>query len=170
MSEEKKSLPNFKRLWNKNYSDLVGHKLAKNTEHTPEQVMNLVVKYFEWAENNAIKAGETASFQGRVYQDTIDKPRVFTWTALMLFCSFSSTAIVKWRKTPGFDVVMEFADQVIKEQKYQLAANGMVNSGMIAKELGIDKGDTINVSASAEAEANTEEAMKQAVESVLSKL
>ncbi|QGF21224.1 terminase small subunit [Citrobacter phage HCF1] len=66
--------------------------------------------------------------------------------------------------------VLDFADQVIREQKYQYAANGMINTNMIAKELGIDKGDTFNISANAEAEANTEEAMEKAVISVLSKL
>lgn len=161
---------NFKKLWNKQYSDLIGTKLDKRATLTPEQVMNLIVQYFEWAELNAIKAGETATFQGRVYQDTIHKPRIFTWEALKLFCGFSGTALAKWKLKPGYDVVIEFAESVIKEQKYQLAANGMINSTMIAKELGIDKGDTFNISANAETEVNTEEAMKNAVASVLSKI
>lgn len=161
---------NFKKLWNKRYSDLVGSKIDKRATLTPEQVMNLIVQYFEWAELNAIKAGETASFQGRVYQDTIHKPRIFTWEGLKLFCGFSGTALAKWKLKPGYDVVIEFAESVIKEQKYQLAANGMINSTMIAKELGIDKGDTFNISANAKEQDNTEEAMKNAVASVLSKI
>ncbi len=161
---------NFKKLWNKQYSELVGNKLDKQNKLSPDQVMTLIVKYFEWAESNAIKAGETASFQGVVYQHTVRKPRIFTWEALKLFCGFSGGALAKWKLTPGYDVVVEFAESVIKEQKYQLAANGMINSTMIAKELGIDKGDTFNISANAETEVNTEEAMEKAVVSVLSKL
>ena len=163
---------NFKKLWNKQYSDLVGGSVSKQSRLTPEQVMTLFVKYFEWAENNALKAGESASFQGRVYQDTVHKPRVFTWTGLQLFCCITPKAIEVWRNMPGFDVVIEFAESVIKEQKYQLAVNGMINSSMISKELGIDKGIQIgvNASANAEAEVNTEDAMKSAVESVLGKL
>lgn len=163
---------NFKRLWNKTYADLVGAEVDSRARLTPDQVMNLIVRYFEWAESNAIKAGAESSFQGKTYQDTINKPRVFTWEALKLFCGFTSKAVFDWRRKPGYDVVMEFADSVIREQKYQYAANGIINSTMISKELGIDKGDTfnINASANAEAESNTEEAMKNAVESVLSKL
>lgn len=161
---------NFKQLWNKRYADIVGKELNKQNKITPEQVMNLIVQYFEWAELNAIKAGEAASFQGRVYQDTIHKPRIFTWEGLKLFCNFSGGSLQRWKLTPGFDVVIEFAESVIKEQKYQLAANGMINSTMIAKELGIDKGDTFNISANAETEVNTEEAMKNAVASVLGKI
>ncbi|AKJ73982.1 transposase [Salmonella phage 36] len=46
----------------------------------------------------------------------------------------------------------------------------MINSTMIAKGLGIDKGDTFNISANAKEQDNTEEAMKNAVASVLSKI
>lgn len=161
---------NFKRLWNKRYSDLIGTEIDRRTMLTPDQVMNLIVQYFEWAELNAIKAGETASFQGRVYQDTIHKPRIFTWDGMSLFCGFSSSALSRWKLKPGYDVVIEFAESVIREQKYQLAANGMINSTMISKELGIDKGDTFNISANAETEVNSEEAMKNAVKSVLNKI
>ncbi|HAK2374308.1 TPA: terminase [Salmonella enterica] len=161
---------NFKRLWNKRYSELVGGEVDKRATLTPEQVMNLMVQYFEWAELNAIKARETASFQGRVYQDTIHKPRIFTWEGLQLFCGFTGATLANWKHKPGYDVVVEFAASVIKEQKYQLAANGIINSTMIAKELGIDKGDTVNISANTNEQDNTEEAMKNAVASVLSKI
>lgn len=161
---------NFKKLYNKQYSDIVGANISGNNKLTPEQLMQLVVNYFEWAETNAIKAGAESSFQGRTYQDTITRPRVFTWNGLTLFLGVSTGIIQRWKRQPGYMEVLDFADQVIREQKYQYAANGMINTNMIAKELGIDKGDTFNISANAEAEANTEEAMEKAVVSVLSKL
>lgn len=161
---------NFKKLYNKQYSDIVGANISGNNKLTPEQLMQLVVNYFEWAETNAIKAGAESSFQGRTYQDTITRPRVFTWNGLTLFLGVSTGIIQRWKRQPGYMEVLDFADQVIREQKYQYAANGMINTNMIAKELGIDKGDTFNISANAEAEANTEEAMEKAVISVLSKL
>lgn len=161
---------NFKKLYNKQYADIVGANISGNNKLTPEQLMQLVVNYFEWAETNAIKAGAESSFQGRTYQDTITRPRVFTWNGLTLFLGVSTGIIQRWKRQPGYMEVLDFADQVIREQKYQYAANGMINTNMIAKELGIDKGDTFNISANAEAEANTEEAMEKAVISVLSKL
>lgn len=161
---------NFKKLYNKKFADIVGGGVDGRACLTPEQLMNLVVSYFEWAETNAIKAGETASFQGKTYEDTIHRPRVFTWAGLTLFCGVSTGIIQKWKRQPGYMQVLDFAETVIREQKYQYAANGMINTNMIAKELGIDKGDTFNITASAEAEANTQEAMEKAVENVLSKL
>lgn len=175
MSEEKNQPHqafNFKKLYNKRYGDIV----TMNTQHryTPEQVFDMAVKYFEWAESNAIKSAETSSFQGRTYQDEVKKPRVFTWAGLKLFCGWSEGAITKWRKEPGYCDVMAFVDTVIHEQKYQLAANGIINAGMVAKELGIDKPAQVNVEAVANAEQTiqsvTADEVKEAVIDILEKI
>ena len=152
MSEQNKPKPNeahnFKWLYNKKYGDIAS--MNKSHRYTPELVFEMAVKYFEWAETNAIKVGETSSFQGRTYQDTVRKTRIFTIKGLRLFNSWSYCAIEKWRKEPGFREVMEFIDDVIQEQKFQLAANGAVNASLVAKDLGLDKPAQINVAAVAE--------------------
>ncbi|QLF85352.1 hypothetical protein STSR3_68 [Salmonella virus STSR3] len=160
---------NFKKLYNKQYSDIVGANISGNNKLTPEQLMQLVVNYFEWAETNAIKAGAESSFQGARIKIRSQGRESLRGMGL-LFSGVSTGIIQRWKRQPGYMEVLDFADQVIREQKYQYAANGMINTNMIAKELGIDKGDTFNISANAEAEANTEEAMEKAVISVLSKL
>lgn len=163
---------NFKKLYRKKYGDIAsvtGRKLF-----TPEQLFNLAVAYFEWAEQNQIKAAETASFQGEVTESLVHKTRIFTVTGLCLFCGVTQGALAKWRKEEGYSEVMEFVDSVIFEQKYQLAANGVINASFIGKELGIDKPTTISVetsaSASATAEMTVEQQMSEAVNSVLDNL
>ena len=161
---------NFKELYQKKFGTI----LARNRQITPEQLFDLAVKYFEWAEDNAIKAAETASFQGDVEESLVHKPRVFTYTGFKLFAGFSDAGLVKWRKEPDYCEVMEFVDSVISEQKFQLAANGIINASFIGKDLGIDKPASINIdnnaSASAGAVATTEDAMKDAVNSILDML
>lgn len=173
MSREEKRQPhtayNFKKLYNKQYGDIAT--LTKQHRYTPEQVFNLAVKYFEWAEENAIKSAETSSFQGQTYQDVINKPRIFTFNGLRLFCNWSRCAMEKWKKEPGFAEVMEFIESVIYEQKFQLAANGVVNSAFIAKDIGVDQPASINVTANADASAaindvNAEE-VREAVKDIL---
>lgn len=176
MSREEKQKPftayNFKKLYNKQYGDIAT--LGKQHRYTPEQVFNLAVKYFEWAESNALKAAESSSFQGRTYQDEVNKPRVFTFNGLRLFCGWSRCAMEKWKKEPGFSEVMEFIESVIYEQKFQLAANGVINASLIGKELGLDQSPQINVSASAESSAAisdvSAEEVKEAVLDILEKI
>lgn len=140
---ERKEAINFKSLYNKRYGDIVT--MNRNHQYTPEQVFDLAVRYFTWAEENSIKATETAAFQGVVSEHRIHKPRVFTLSGLRLFCGFSAGILDHWRKTEGFRDVMEFIDGVIYEQKFQLAANGIVNASFIGKDLGIDSAPTVNI-------------------------
>ena len=69
---------------------------------------------------------------------------------------------------------MEFIDSVITEQKFQLAANGVINASLIGKELGLDQSPQINVSASAESSAAindvSAEEVKEAVLDILEKI
>ena len=174
MSEEKKKpheAYNFKRLYNKRYGDIIT--LNHSHRYKPEQVFDIAIRYFERAEENALKSAETSSFQGRTYQDAINKPRIFTLNGLRLFNSWSKCALEKWRKEPGFKEVMEFIDTVIYEQKYQLAANGVVSANFIGKDLGLDNAPQINVSATAEntsIDAVTAEEVKEAVIDILEKI
>lgn len=161
---------NFKELYNKQYGDIA--RLNNAHTHTPEQVFNLAVRYFEWAEKNHIEAAETASFQGDVYESKTHKPRIFTLNGFRLFCGFSAAVLEKWRREPGFSDVMEFVDGVIHEQKFQLAANGIVNAAFIAKDIGIDKPATVNVEAnsSASVDSVTAAEVKEAVVDILERI
>lgn len=171
MKEEKISVDhykgNFKKLYEKKYGDVID----KRRTLTPEQVFDLAVKYFSWAEANAIVAAETASFQGEVSESQVHKPRVFTVKGMRLFCSFSEAVLNKWRKDPLYSPVMEFIDSVIYEQKFQLAVNGIINPGFVAKDLGIDKPAQVNVEANANSLSGvTEESIKEAVSSIVDML
>lgn len=159
---------NFKELYNKRYGDIA----RLNNAHTltPEQVFDLAIRYFEWAEKNHIEAAETASFQGDVFESKIHKPRIFTLNGLRLFCGFSESVTLKWRKEPGFSEVMDFIDTVINEQKFQLAANNLVNAAFIAKDIGVDKPASINVEANASVETVTADEVKEAVRDILEEI
>lgn len=165
-ANEKVRIGNFKELYNKKYGDIAN--LSHRHPMTPETVFNLAVKYFSWAEDQAIKAIETASFQGVVTENLVHKPRIFTLSGFCLYCGVTASSIQSWRASPGFSEVMEFIDSVIREQKYQLAASGIVNPGMISKELGIDKPQEITITNTSS--ANDVDTMKEALESVISKL
>ncbi|MEG0209064.1 MULTISPECIES: terminase small subunit [Gammaproteobacteria] len=162
---------NFKALYNKKYGDIAN--LNHKHKFTPEQLFDFAVRYFSWAEDNAIKAAETANFQGVVSEHLVHKFRVFTLNGLCLFAGFSSSGYSKWRKEPGFSDVTEWIDGVITEQKFQLAANGLINASFIGKDLGIDKASSVEVNLTANQEINNvkpDEEFKTALMDVLGNL
>ena len=157
---------NFKALYNKKYGDIAT--VAINRKYTPEEVFDFAVRYFSWAESEAIKAIETAAFQGVVSESLVHKPRVFTLTGLALFMGVNINRFARWRTEAGYSDVMEFIDNVIYEQKYQLGVASIINSTIVGKELGIDKPQEITISNNST--ANDVDSMKEALESVISKL
>ena len=157
---------NFKALYNKKYGDIA--MVAINRKYTPEEVFDFAVRYFSWAESEAIKAIETAAFQGVVSESLVHKPRVFTLTGLALFMGVNINRFARWRAEAGYSDVMEFIDNVIYEQKYQLGVAGIISSTIVGKELGIDKPQEIKISNNST--ANDVDSMKEALESVISKL
>ena len=157
---------NFKALYNKKYGDIA--MVAINRKYTPEEVFDFAVRYFSWAESEAIKAIETAAFQGVVSESLVHKPRVFTLTGLALFMGVNINRFARWRTEAGYSDVMEFIDNVIYEQKYQLGVAGIISSTIVGKELGIDKPQEITISNNST--ANDVDSMKEALESVISKL
>lgn len=157
---------NFKALYNKKYGDIA--MVAINRKYTPEEVFDFAVRYFSWAESEAIKAIETAAFQGVVSENLVHKPRVFTLTGLALFMGVNINRFARWRTEAGYSDVMEFIDNVIYEQKYQLGVAGIISSTIVGKELGIDKPQEITISNNST--ANDVDSMKEALESVISKL
>lgn len=159
---------NFKALYLKQYGEIA--KLNHRHNYTPEQVFNLAVKYFTWAEENAIKAAETAAFQGVVTESLVHRVRIFTINGLSLFTAISKGAFQKWRKEDGFSDVMEFIDGVIHEQKFQLAANGIINAAFIGKDLGIDKPAEVNIENNNTLANVTTEEVKDAVRDILGEL
>lgn len=163
-ANEKVRIGNFKELYNKKYGDIAN--LNHRHPMTPETVFNLAVKYFSWAESQAIKAIETASYQGVVTENLVHKPRIFTLNGFCLYCGVTASSIQSWRASPGFSEVMAFVDSVIHEQKYQLAAANIINAGFVGKEIGIDKPAEVNVSSV----VNDKQTVEDAVRSVLDKI
>ncbi|MFK9959298.1 hypothetical protein, partial [Klebsiella pneumoniae] len=53
---------NFKALYEKEFGVVLG----RTAEMTPEQFFDIAKRYFQWAEENAIKAAETTTFQADV--------------------------------------------------------------------------------------------------------
>lgn len=169
-AQEKVRIGNFKELYNKKYGDIAN--LSHKHMMTPEQLFNIAVKYFSWAESQAIRAIETASYQGIVTENLVHKPRIFTLNGFCLYCGVTTSAIQTWRKSPGFDDVIAFIDSVILEQKYQLAASNLINAGFVGKEIGIDKAAEVNVqnNVSAGAVSVTPDEFKEAVKDILGEL
>lgn len=128
---------NFGRLYSRKYKDVIHADRAL----TAEQLYELCVAYFQWAEKNPFNTPETANFQGRVFQGEAKKIRPFTVVSLCLFVGMATKTWREWRNgAKGADIqeVIAWAESVINEQKYSGAMAGVFNSNFVMKDLGMD--------------------------------
>jgi hypothetical protein len=94
--------------------------------------------YFEWAVKNPLKEARLVSFEGDSTIEEVPKLQAFTILGLCIFIDISTEAWRKWR-TQRQDLVdvIEWAESVIRHQKFNAAAAGLLNATIISRDLGL---------------------------------
>ena len=105
---------------------------------SPEVLWESCVEYFKWTEENPLE--EAIVYQGELSEEAKPLMRAMTIDAL---CTFLDCDLKTWRNYRGangyeaFFLVVEKVEQIIRSQKFQGAAAGLLNSNIIARDLGL---------------------------------
>lgn len=119
---------------------------------TPADLWAACVEYFEWVDANPLKQTELVKFQGVAKAVTVPKMRAMTIGGLCVFLGIAENTWANYRNKevdedsdPGLETFIEVCARVeliIKTQKFEGAAADMLNSNIIARDLGlVDKKD-----------------------------
>lgn len=94
--------------------------------------------YFQWCEDNPLLEDKAFSYEGMVIHDDVAKLRAFTINGLTLFIDISDRQWREWR-TSRQDLlpVIEWAEKIIRDQKFVAAAAGLLNANIISRDLGL---------------------------------
>lgn len=101
---------------------------------SPEILLEEAMKYFNWCTDNPLVE---IDYKGKDATPVkMYKMRAFTWEGLELFLDIHS---LKDYKTtyPEFSKVITYIDKIIRTQKFEGAAAGMLNPNIIARDLGL---------------------------------
>lgn len=109
----------------------------------PYALWEACAEYFEWVDKNPMQEGKLVSFQGVSTVEQLPKMRAMTLRALCLFLGIRRATWNEWRsRRDDLAEVIERVEDVIFTQKFEGAAADMLNSNLIARELGLaDKQD-----------------------------
>ena len=101
-------------------------------------------EYFQWVEDNPLFEMKPFAYQGVVIQEPVAKMRAMTIDGLCLFLDISPSTWYEWRKTEDdYSDIVTKAENVIRSQKFAGAAADLLNSNIIARDLGLsDKKET----------------------------
>ncbi len=112
----------------------------------PDILWEEACKYFEWCDENPLK--ESKVFNGRdgIAKDSADVMRAYTWDGLELFLDVYSLRDYKTNPDyKDFSQVITRIEKIIYNQKFTGAAANLLNSNIIARDLGLaDKTENKN--------------------------
>ena len=103
----------------------------------PEQLRNACYEYFQWVEDNPLYEEKIFHSQGIITKDTITKMRAMTIGGLRIFLGICEQTWVNYKNNPDFLGVVKEVEEIIYNQKFTGAAADLLNSNIIARELGL---------------------------------
>lgn len=103
----------------------------------PDQLWDACVEYFEWVEENPLNESQAFAYQGSVQLAEIPKMRAMTLAGLCIFLDIARSTWDEYRTAEGFSEVSTRVDEIIRAQKFEGAAAGLLNPSIIARDLGL---------------------------------
>jgi len=104
---------------------------------SPEILKESCLEYFDWSADNPLYERKVFAFQGSITCEDVPVMRAMTVKGLCLFlgCDYST-----WREyalSKDFSEVCGWAEEVIRQQKFEGAAANLLNASIIARDLGL---------------------------------
>lgn len=94
-------------------------------------------EYFEWVEGNPLEEAQAFAYQGNVKVQSLPKMRAMTITGLCIFLDIDRATWGEYGRREGFSVVTTRVEEIIRSQKFEGAAAGLLNPNIIARDLGL---------------------------------
>lgn len=95
-------------------------------------------EYFEWVQENPLHEAKAFAYEGVVTLEEIPKARAMTIGGLCIHLKITPRAWEMWRKDrDDLKEIIEAVENVIKTQKFELAAADLLNANLIARDLGL---------------------------------
>lgn len=107
---------------------------------SPELLWAVCEEYFQWVTDNPLHAGKIVSFQGTSTLEAEPRMRAMSLGALCLFIGISRGAWENWkRERPLLADTIAMVEEVIRTQKFEGAAGGILNAGIISRDIGLSE-------------------------------
>lgn len=113
---------------------------------TAQDLKEAIESYFAWNEANPLLEDSVSFYQGAPTHDKVEKMRAMTIEGLCLHIGITRECWRLWKtnteKPSDFLAVIDWAESVMKYQKFTGAAAGLLNANIISRDLGLaDKQD-----------------------------
>lgn len=128
----------------KNKYWLFRDKHGRDKEYTPEDLWDEFVSYMEWLEKEPFYEVKPMVVSGKLKMAKLPKMRAATISGFCLFADIVPNTLKNYRKNKDFFQVVTRIDETIRTQKFEGAAAELLNSNIIARDLGLRDGHNID--------------------------
>lgn len=109
---------------------------------SPELLWDASCEYFQWCEDHPLYETKAFAFQGVVTTEELPKMRAMTIFGLCSFLDICEQTLSSYGKREDFIRVVKLIKDTVYQQKFVGAAADLLNSNIIARDLGLsDKKD-----------------------------
>ena len=112
---------------------------------SPEQLWESSVEYFKWCEENPLYEYKPFHYQGETSIEPVPKMRAMTIQGLCLFLDIGQQTLADYGKKDKFSGVVKEIKDCIYTQKFSGAAADLLNSNIIARDLGLTDKQAVEV-------------------------
>lgn len=124
---------------NKYWQRVKNWKIGADIKYTPEELWNIAIEYFQFFNDNPLQ--EEKVF-GTGVKMNVNKMRAMTLTSFCVFAQISRKTFDNYSEKEAYLPIITRIRDIIYSQKLEGAAAGLLESNIIARELGlIDKQD-----------------------------
>lgn len=120
------------------YSEMFARSRKPNTYRKPNDLFDAAREYFVWCENHPLQEEKIFQHQGMIVRGDAERVRAFTKQGLAAHLGIPYSRLKVYKDRGGrWELVVELIENVIYTQKFENAAAGLLNSSLIARDLGI---------------------------------
>ena len=139
--------------------------------NNPAELWDAATKYFQWCIDNPLMEAKAFAFQGNSWIEELPKMRAMTIQGLCLHMNISQETLSNYEQRDDFFGVVKQIKETIYEQKFSGAAADLLNSNIIARDLGLaDKKDHQSSDGSMTPKSYSPEQYKAAEDAISSKM
>lgn len=102
-----------------------------------DSFLKACMDYFQWVDDHPLQEEKIFHNAGEVTRANVSKMRAMTMEGLWLFIGISRNTWKSYKLIDDFLPVIEVVENIIWEQKFTGAAADMLNSNIIARDLGL---------------------------------
>ncbi len=116
---------------------LLRSKHGRDTEYTPDSLLETANDYFNWCLDNPLLEQEIVKYRDHYEKISVEKMRPFSIQGFCNYAEINRDTFYEYEKRDDFSDITTRIRGIIENQQFEGAASGFLNPNIIARKLGL---------------------------------